>query len=424
MNLVQSPEQALKQAGARVSTRAPKREEQEAEPRKAAERNPVPLKLDQLLLDDERAIPERRWVGGIGAFPRPRLACLAGPPGVSKTTLALGLSVALAAGLSYGGLVQPPGPCRVLFGGIEDEIEELRRRGAAVAGRLLDHPGQRATVNANLAVADMADCVPLFQVDQDGRLTETAGLQRLRETIKAFRPDLVVLDPLIELHTAEESSNTLMRPVLRALRSMGVEFDCVFLLLHHETKAGEGTGLQRLRGAGAIGGAIRSLWSMRPMTAEEAKQFSIAEDMTDLYVKVETGKSQYSRRRPHAWFVAEEREIANGDVAHLLVPWTPPTFSITPEDLAKAVRALREGLHGEPCSESPNAQAGYRDALEQAGIPRGACVDVLRQLLKAGDVEVRRWRDPGDRKWRKRLWAAGNPFAGWAEDGGGDDVRH
>ncbi|MBP0463092.1 AAA family ATPase [Roseomonas sp. PWR1] len=421
MNVVQSPEQALKQAGAKVSTRAPKRDEQEAE---APARKPAPLKLDQLLLEDERAIPERRWVGGIGAFPRPRLACLAGPPGVSKTTLALGLSVALAAGLSYGGLINPPGPCRVLFGGIEDELDELRRRGAAVAGRLLEHPRQRATVNANLAVVDVSDCVPLFQVDHDGRLTETPGLERLRATISEFRPDLVVLDPLIELHTAEENSNTLMRPVLRALRSMGVEFDCVFLLLHHETKAGEGNGLQRIRGAGAIGGAIRSLWSMRPMTAEEAKQFSIAEDMTDLYVKVETGKSQYSRRRPQAWFVAEERELANGDVAHLLVPWSPPTFSITPEDLAKAVRALRQGLHGEPCSTSPTADAAARHALEQAGIPRGACADVLKELQATGEVQIRKWRDPADRKVRKRLWTSGNPFGGWVEEAGSDEARH
>lgn len=383
-----------------------------------------PLDLKPLLLDDEGAIPVRRWVGGVGAFPRPRLACLSGPPGVNKTTLALGASVALAAGVAYGGLVNPDGPCRVLFGGIEDELAELRRRGHAIAARLADRPDQRTLVNANLALMDLSACVPLFQVLPDGRLIETDGAARLRATIQSFRPDLVVLDPLIELHTAEEGSNTLMRPVLRALRNMGAEFDCVFLLLHHETKAGEGSALQRLRGAGAIGGAIRSLWSMRPMNAEEAKQFSISEDLADLFVKVETGKAQYARKRPHAWFVAEERELANGDPAHMLMPWSPPTTTITPEMMTAALRALRQGLHGEPCSTSPTAQAAARLALEQAGVPRGACADVLKQLISTGEVAPRLWRDPSDRKMRKRLWTAGNAFTGWQDDAPDEALRH
>nr|WP_255568777.1 AAA family ATPase [Neoroseomonas alba] len=369
-----------------------------------------------LLLDDEAAIPPRRYVGGVGAFPRPRVVALSGPPGVSKTTIALGAAVALAAGVPYGGLVDPEAPCRVLFGGVEDELAELRRRGHAIAARITDRPDLRALVNSNLALMDLSACVPLFQVAPDGRLIETNGAARLRATIAAFRPDLVVLDPLIELHTAEEASNTLMRPVLRALRNLGTEYDCCILLLHHETKAGEGTPLQRLRGAGAIGGAIRAHWSMRAMTAEEAKQFGVSEDMADLYVKVETGKSQYSRKRPPAWFVAEERELANGDPAHMLMPWSPPTTTITPEMMTAALRALRQGLHGEPCSTSPRADASARTALEQAGIPGSACANVLKGLIATGEVSLREWRDPIARKPRKRLWTAGNPFPGWQDD--------
>lgn len=374
-----------------------------------------PLDLYPLILPDEQMIPARRWVGGPGAFPRPRLACLAGPPGVSKTTLALSISVALASGKPFGDLVSPEAPCRVLFGAVEDEIAEIRRRGHAAVGAIADRPADRRLINDNLALIDLSDSVPLFTVTPDGRLTETEGAAKLRATIKAHRPALVVLDPLIELHTAEEGSNTHMRPVLRALRALAAEFDCVILLLHHEAKAGEGSPLQRLRGAGAIGGAIRALWSMRPMTGEEAKEFGVAEDLADLFVRVETGKSQYARRRPHAWFAAEERELANGDTAHLLAPWDPPSVIITPEIVAAAIGALRAGFGGEPCSTSPRAVASARLALEHAGIPGRLCKMVLAKLEAAGDISTREWRDPVERKKRKRIWVQGNVFTGWKE---------
>jgi KaiC/GvpD/RAD55 family RecA-like ATPase len=371
------------------------------------------LDLHQLILEDERMLPARRWVGGPGAFPRPRLACIAGPPGVSKTTLALSISVALAAGKPFGGLVSPEAPCRVLFGAVEDEIAELRRRGHAAVCAIADRPADRRLINDNLALIDLSDSIPLFTVTPDGRLTDTEGAAKLRATIKAHRPALVVLDPLIELHTAEEASNTHMRPVLRALRAMAAEFDCVILLLHHEAKAGEGSPLQRLRGAGAIGGAIRALWSMRSITAEEAKEFGVAEDLADLFVKVETGKSQYARRRPHAWFAAEERELANGDMVHLLAPWSPPSVAVTPEMLVGAARALRAGINGQPCSTSPRAEASARLALERTGIPGRVCAKVLAALEAAGDIAIRGWRDPVDRKTRKRIWVEGNTFTGW-----------
>lgn len=376
----------------------------------------VPLVTSEPLIDDESQIPVRRWVGGHGGFPRPKLAVISGPPGVSKTTLALEMAICLAAGLPFGDMLVPDEPCRVLLGVIEDEVEEIRRRAHAAAASLADAPHLRRLVNKNLAIVDLSDCVPFFVVSPDGTIVETAGFAAYEATVAAFKPDLTFLDPLVELHTAEENSNSLMRPVLKRLRSMASTYDCASCLIHHEAKSGDGSPLQRLRGAGSIGGAIRNLISLRPMTADEGKEYSIAEDMTDLYVKVETGKQQYARKSKPRWLVVEERDLANGDRAHLLLPWGAPSVAITPEMEAAAIGALRRGVGGEPCTESPRSAAFFRNAWDAADIPRTAHSELMRRLKESGAVIAMGWHDPTDRKTRKRLWVRSNSFDGWKDE--------
>ena len=375
----------------------------------------VALVTAEPLLDDEGAIPMRRWVGGHGGFPRPKLAVISGPPGVSKTTLALEMAICLAAGLPFGDMLAPEAPCRVLVGVIEDEIDEIRRRAHAAAGTLTDAPYLRALVNKNLAIVDISDCVPFFVVSPDGTIVETAGFAAYEATVAAFKPDLAFLDPLVELHTAEENSNSLMRPVLKRLRAMSSAYDCATCLIHHEAKSGDGSPLQRLRGAGSIGGAIRNLISLRPMTKDEAQEYSVAEDLADLYVKVETGKQQYARKSKPRWLVVEERDLANGDRAHLLLPWNAPSVSITPEMEAAAIRALRAGVGGEPCTESPRSAAYFRNAFDAAEIARTGHTELLRRLKASSEVVPMGWHDPTDRKIRKRLWVQHNSFDGWKE---------
>lgn len=374
---------------------------------------PKPLPRLAPLLDDEGAIPPRQWVGGEGAFPRGKLAAISGPPGVSKTTFALELAIAMAAGIPFGDMLAPEAPCRVLFAIIEDEIDEIRRRAHAAAVALCDAPHMRRLVNENLVIVELADSVPFFVVAPDGTVEETLGFQCFEETIRIVGPDMTFVDPLIELHTAEENSNALMRPVLKRLRSLATDNTMALGLIHHEAKSGEGNALQRLRGAGAIGGAIRNLVSLRPMTPDEAKEYNVDEELADLHIKVETGKQQYARKAKPRWLVIEERELANGDRAHLLMPWNAPRFTVTPEVLTAAVLALRKGLAGEPCSESNSATANVWKALEAAGIPRNAAKGVLSSLKSAGDVEIRNWRDPVSRRPFKRLWVRENRFDGW-----------
>lgn len=387
----------------------------------AGEQQPDPLaRLLDPLVDDPGTIPRRQWVGGHGALPRGRLTAIAGPPGVSKTTAALGIASALAIGIAYGPVAEGP-PQRVLVACIEDDIDEIRRRIHAWADRFAPFPETKSMLNRNLSIMDLSECVPLFEVDIDGTMRLTKGAIELEEIISYIKPDAVIIDPLIEIHTADENKNHLLRPVLRHLRYWAVTHNAAVVIVHHETKSGDGTALQRLRGAGVIGGAIRSLLSLRHMSEEEADKYGIPKDWTDLYVRIETGKQQYARRSPDRWLTIEEYELSNGDKAPVLVPWSPPSTVITPEMLVSALRAVDEGWEGEPLSQGSKSRSYYRIAFEKVGVPRILANEVLNKLMRDGSVWIAEWHDPVTRKTRMRLRSERCDLPGWREPSAGPE---
>jgi AAA domain len=73
---------------------------------------------------------------------------------------------------------------------------------------------------------------------------------------------LLVLDPLRDIHSAEEDKSDGMRDVMRRLRLLGELLGCTVLAVHHAGKPGEATakrgGGQRMRGSGAIHGSTDS----------------------------------------------------------------------------------------------------------------------------------------------------------------------
>lgn len=72
--------------------------------------------------------------------------------------------------------------------------------------------------------------------------------------------DLLILDPLSDIHSGEEDKRDSMAPIMKRLRVIGQVLGCAVLFVHHATKVNADTSRrrpgQRMRGSGAIHGAV------------------------------------------------------------------------------------------------------------------------------------------------------------------------
>lgn len=148
---------------------------------------------------------------------------LGGAPKTGKSFFALELAVAVASATAAAGrfVVATPGP--VLLCAAEDPPAVVVQRLAALAAA-------RAHPLATLPVAVI--------VEPGVRLPD--GLPRLAATVAQVAPRLLILDPLIRLHRADENSAADMAGVLDGLRGLARATECAILLVHHTRKAPAG----------------------------------------------------------------------------------------------------------------------------------------------------------------------------------------
>jgi hypothetical protein len=163
---------------------------------------------------------EARWLVE-GLWARDAVGILGGEPKCCKSFLALDLAVSVASGAPC--LRQFPvrhtGP--VLLFPAEDALGVVRHRLAGIC-----------------AAADTAlDALPLYVITAPRLLLDLPqDRRRLRETIEALRPVLLVLDPFIRLHRADENASKEIAPLLGYLRDLQREFHLAVLLVHHVRK--------------------------------------------------------------------------------------------------------------------------------------------------------------------------------------------
>ena len=148
---------------------------------------------------------------------------LGGAPKTGKSFFALELAVAVASGTPAAGRFPVAAPGPVLLLAAEDPPAVVVQRLAALAAA-------RAHAFATLPV----DVI----VEPGVRLPE--GLARLGATVAHRQPRLLILDPLIRLHRADENSAPEMAGILDGLRALARATDCAVLLVHHTRKAPAG----------------------------------------------------------------------------------------------------------------------------------------------------------------------------------------
>lgn len=165
---------------------------------------------------------------------------LGGQPKCCKSFLALDLAVSVAAGTPCLRRfpVRRTGP--VLLFPAEDALAVVRQRLEGICVAAGTHLGK----------------LPIYVITAPRLLLDLPqDREQLRATVAEIRPALLILDPFIRLHRADENASKDVAPLLGYLRELQRQFGMAVLLVHHVRKgsSAERPG-QALRGSSDLHG--------------------------------------------------------------------------------------------------------------------------------------------------------------------------
>ena len=177
--------------------------------------------------------PEQAWlIESMWAYTA--VGIIGGPPKCCKSWLGLDMAVSVASGSPCLGQfpVQRPGPALIFLA--EDALPAVRQRIEALCAH------RKIDIN-NLELYVITASTLRLDLVQDQ--------QRLKATLDAFKPRLLLLDPLVRLHRLDENSAADVSNLLGFVREMQRSYDIAIVLVHHASKKHRAQPGQALRGS-------------------------------------------------------------------------------------------------------------------------------------------------------------------------------
>jgi hypothetical protein len=314
---------------------------------------------------DEGAIPRRPWLA-VGYLLRGSVTAIVGPGGISKSSLMLTWAVHLAHGIPCHRMA-PLGSFRVMIYNVEDDSDEQRRRLSAILGRLGKTPRDIAGKIARIGPESTGT---LIDRGESGIQVDTAAMQELERHIEDFRPDVLILDPLAELHTSEENDNTALRGVVARFRALAARHNIAVVLLHHTRKGITAPGdADTARGASSIVSAARVVLTITGMTEDDARKFGLTPDARKHHFRLDGGKSNYAGLTDGEWFERITVLLANGDAVAAVAPWQPPVDIVTTDVIVALTESVAKGSALGPWSpQIGNTERSVKRPMMDAGL--------------------------------------------------------
>ncbi|MBY3199975.1 AAA family ATPase [Rhizobium laguerreae] len=368
------------------------------------------LRATPFSLGDPTAIPERDWLFG-RHFIRKYATASVGPGGGGKTAHSISEALAMVTGRP---LLDPDGPLtkplRVWWINAEDPQDEIARRfhGAAkhfgvtneqVGGRLFTDSGRdQQFVIARQEGRDLKIVEPFIE--------DMVAEVRRREI------DVVIIDPFVSTHEAQENDNGAMQRVTAAWVRVADEGNCGVELTHHVAKNQGEVTADSARGGGAFKDKVRSMRVFNIMTQAEGEKAGV--DDPRAYFRVDFGKVNMVASGHSQWrrFVSvplmNGRGLAKtGDEIGVVEPWKWPSADAIAERAASARAAVVSDVPAETLAgvkvrlEASDYKADQRakhwagNLLIETGIADGRekAKAMLAAWVDAGELEIVRMKD-------------------------------
>jgi hypothetical protein len=293
----------------------------------------------------EADIKPRPWIVP-GYLLRGSVTLLVGAGAAGKSSIVKAWAVAGVCVLPFGRFT-PKTPLRILSYNVEDDHDEERRRLSATLRQFDRTPADLA---GNLMLVGPNDIGTLLERDANtGKIRLTAAMSELTALIAEFRPDVVFLDPVVELHTSEENDNTGLRAIVAQLRTLARTYNCALCLLHHTRKGATAPGdPDTARGASSIVGAARIVFTLCGMSEVEAQDSGIAPALRKHFFRLDGAKMNYTPEGDPEWFERTAYTLDNNETIAASVPWTAPGHTPTGDDYTSLIQAI--GLADPPVS--------------------------------------------------------------------------
>jgi hypothetical protein len=364
--------------------------------------------------DDPGPIPPRQWLLA-SQFCRTFISSIVAGGGTGKSALRLLQFISLATGRSLTGQ-RVFRRCRVLLISLEDDTWEIQRRIDAV---LRHHNIDRAELKGWLFCAS-PKLMKLAETGSKGGRSIGPLEGMVRDAIQRRQPDILSLDPYVKTHSLEENNSGDMDFVCDLLARMAIEYNIGVDSPHHARKGIVTPGdADSGRGSSGIKDAGRLVFTLTPMSSEEAATYGVAEEDRPLYVRLDGAKVNIIRRGGKAtWFKLVgvplnngTPEYPSGDEIQTVEPWSPPdTFDgLADATLNAALTEIEKGLpDGQRYS---NASATKEDRAAWGVVKKhcptkteAQCRKIVTAWVRTGLLVSRDYDDPTDRKKRKGLF--------------------
>ncbi|MDA9498439.1 AAA family ATPase [Bradyrhizobium sp. CCBAU 11357] len=233
---------------------------------------------------------------------RGHVTLLSAAGGVGKSAWTLDAAIDLACGVDHLGAGEFKSRKVLVYNGEDDKDEMLRRVGA----QFLHHEFSaelRAMVRENLTIISGVESSMRLAEYKDGRvMLKEKAFDKLAEIIESRAIDVVILDPLVALHSIPENANSEMNVIMTRFKSLAARRSVALMIAHHDkknvgSKSLEDASQDDSRGAGTITTPTRVVLSMRRLTRKDAQAWNVPpEDVPHVIALSAGSKSNYSAR--------------------------------------------------------------------------------------------------------------------------------
>jgi len=359
------------------------------------------------------------------------VSVLVAPGGRAKSTWLLACALACASGHQLLGSHVFGGPLRVLCLSTEDALPEMALRLRAA----MSHYGLKdADVPGLYVIGADGWGLPLLQADGNRAVLDRSGLDALTAELDQINPDVLIIDPLINLMGGVNGNDNAAAALLMGyLARLAATRRIAVALAHHASKGRDPASAESAMGAASFINLARVALAIEPLAEKDAGAIGVPPwDAKSIFRVIGTKQNFAPPNTQDRWFRLVSINMPNaqppiymhGDQVAVIEPFQPGTASLAfPLDLVRDALSAVDGA-SPPLSPSKRSSERYAAPVIAGAIAghRGGQASemdgkaVLDHLMNTGFVdvaEVKVFRPGKGADTRKGLvlTAAGKGFA-------------